>query len=116
MMNTWALSALWVGLALAATLLAIWFKVSTALSEIVVGPVAQLVIGVFLAQGGLAGNTQWITFLAGTGAIVPTFLASAEIERIAKYNRLLQIEWDLGAKARYAGASIYEHWNKPVSA
>jgi glutathione-regulated potassium-efflux system ancillary protein KefC len=66
MTNTWALCALWVGLALAATLLAIWFKISTALSEIVVGTVAQLVIGVFLAQGGLASNTQWITFLAGT--------------------------------------------------
>ena len=80
MMNTWALSALWVGLALAATLLAIWFKVSTALSEIVVGTVAQLVIGVFLAKEGLAGNTQWITFLAGTGAIVLTFLAGAELD------------------------------------
>ena len=78
--------SLWVGLALAATLLAIWFKISTALSEIVVGTVAQLVIGVFLtglfgfAQGGLAGNTQWITFLAGTGAIVLTFLAGAELD------------------------------------
>jgi Kef-type K+ transport system membrane component KefB len=80
MMNTWALSALWVGLALAATLLAIWFKISTALSEIVVGTVAQLVIGVFLAQGGLASSTQWITFLAGTGAIVLTFLAGAELD------------------------------------
>jgi Kef-type K+ transport system membrane component KefB len=86
MTNTWSLCALWVGLALAATLLAIWFKVSTALSEIVVGTVAQLVIGVFLtgifgfAQGGLAGNTQWITFLAGTGAIVLTFLAGAELD------------------------------------
>ena len=58
MMNTWALSALWVGLALAATLLAIWFKISTALSEIVAGTVAQLIIGVFLAQGWLLGNTQ----------------------------------------------------------
>ena len=37
MTNAWALSALWVGLALVATLLAIWFKVSTALSEILVG-------------------------------------------------------------------------------
>ncbi len=37
MTNTWDLCALWVGLALAATLLAIWFKISTALSEIVVG-------------------------------------------------------------------------------
>src|ERR1017187_4890579 len=80
MANTWALCALWVGLALVATLLAIWFKISTALSEIVVGTVAQLVIGVFLAQGGLAGNTPWIAFLAGTGAIVLTFLAGAELD------------------------------------
>lgn len=80
MTNMWALSALWVGLALAATLLAIWFRISTALSEIVVGTVAQLVIGVFLAQGGLLANTQWIAFLAGTGAIVLTFLAGAELD------------------------------------
>jgi Kef-type K+ transport system membrane component KefB len=82
MSNTWALSALWLGLALAATLLAIWFKISTALSEIVVGTVAQLVIGAFLAHGGLLGNTQWITFLAGTGAIVLTFLAGAELDPV----------------------------------
>ena len=82
MTNTWALCALWVGLALAATLLAIWFKISTALSEIVVGTVAQLVIGAFMAQGGLLGNTQWITFLAGTGAIVLTFLAGAELDPV----------------------------------
>ena len=75
MMNTWALSALWMGLALLATLLAIWFRVATALSEIVVGTVAQLVIGAVIGTGGLLGNTQWITFLAGTGAIVLTFLA-----------------------------------------
>ncbi len=80
MANPWVLSALWVGLALIATLLAIWFRVSTALSEIVVGTVAQLIIGAFLGTGGLLGNTQWITFLAGTGAIVLTFLAGAELD------------------------------------
>jgi Kef-type K+ transport system membrane component KefB len=80
MTNPWALSALWVGLALVATLLAIWFKISTALSEIVVGTVAQLIIGVMLGTNGLQGNTQWITFLAGTGAIVLTFLAGAELD------------------------------------
>ena len=42
MANTWVLSALWVGLALVATLFAIWFRMSTALSEIVVGTVDQL--------------------------------------------------------------------------
>src|ERR1700677_3613340 len=80
MMNTWVLSALWVGLALIATLIAIWFRMSTALSEIVVGTVAQLIIGAAFARGGLLGNTEWITFLAGTGAIVLTFLAGAELD------------------------------------
>lgn len=80
MANTWVLSALWVGLALIATLLAIWFRMSTALSEIVVGTVAQLVIGAAFGRGGLLGSTEWITFLAGTGAIVLTFLAGAELD------------------------------------
>jgi Kef-type K+ transport system membrane component KefB len=35
-----------------------------------------------MAQGGLLGNTQWITFLAGTGAIVLTFLAGAELDPV----------------------------------
>jgi nucleotide-binding universal stress UspA family protein len=43
MQNVWALASLWVGPALVATLLAIWFKISTALTEIVVGTVAQIV-------------------------------------------------------------------------
>ncbi len=37
-------------------------------------------------------------------------------ERIAKYNRLLEVERELGSKARYAGASIYERWNHSVQA
>jgi glutathione-regulated potassium-efflux system ancillary protein KefC len=45
MINTWVLCALWVGLALVATLFAIWLRMSTALSEIAVGTVAQLIIG-----------------------------------------------------------------------
>ena len=78
--NVWFLAALWVGLALVATLLAIWFRVSTALSEIVVGTVAQLIIGVAIGGAGLGSQTPWVTFLAGTGAIVLTFLAGAELD------------------------------------
>lgn len=33
-------------------------------------------------------------------------------ERVAKYNRLLAIERELGDKARYAGSKIYERWKK----
>jgi glutathione-regulated potassium-efflux system ancillary protein KefC len=80
MQNVWVLASLWVGLALIATLLAIWFKVSTALTEIVVGTVAQLIMGAVVGPTGLAAKTEWITFLAGTGAIVLTFLAGAELD------------------------------------
>jgi len=78
--NIWFLAALWVGLALVATLFAIWFRVSTALSEIVVGTVAQLAIGVAIGGAGLGAQTSWVAFLAGTGAIVLTFLAGAELD------------------------------------
>src|SRR5580658_4435124 len=82
MQNVWALASLWVGLALIATLLAIWFKISTALSEIVVGTVAQLIIGAVVGPTGLGAKSEWITFLAGTGAIVLTFLAGAELDPV----------------------------------
>ncbi len=78
--NFWALAALWVGLALVATLLAIWFKISTALTEIVVGTVAQLIIGALFGSVGLGAKTEWVSFRADTGAIVLTFLAGAELD------------------------------------
>src|SRR5712692_593460 len=82
MENVWFLAAVWVGLALIATLLAIWLKVPTALSEIVVGTVAQLVIGVIVGPNALGSSSAWVTFLAGTGAIVLTFLAGAELDPV----------------------------------
>ncbi len=35
-------------------------------------------------------------------------------ERVAKYNRLLEIEQELGNKAKYAGHSAYAKWDQPV--
>lgn len=79
MHEVWGLAALWLGLALIATLLSIWFRIATALSEIVVGTVAQLIIGAFIGTT-LGSDTGWIKFLSGTGAIVLTFLAGAELD------------------------------------
>jgi hypothetical protein len=45
MHEVWGQAALRLGLALVATLISIWLRVATALSEIIVGTVAQLVIG-----------------------------------------------------------------------
>src|ERR1700730_6906679 len=80
MTSVWALAALWLGLALIASLLSIWFRISTALSEIVVGTVAQLIIGAVVGSGALGAKASWVSFLAGTGAIVLTFLAGAELD------------------------------------
>ena len=80
MTSVWALAALWLGLALVATLLSIWLRVATALSEIVVGTVAQLIIGALIGKAVLGTSESWITFLSGTGAIVLTFLAGAELD------------------------------------
>lgn len=80
MTEVWALAALWLGLALIATLLSIWLRISTALSEIVVGTIAQLIIGAVLGATVLGTDQSWIKFLSGIGAIVLTFLAGAELD------------------------------------
>jgi glutathione-regulated potassium-efflux system ancillary protein KefC len=80
MTEVWALAALWLGLALAASLLSIWLRISTALSEIVVGTIAQLVIGALIGSAILGTDESWIKFLSGLGAIVLTFLAGAELD------------------------------------
>lgn len=80
MTEIWAQAALWLGLALVATLLSIWLKVATALSEMVVGTIAQLIIGAALGGALLAGDATWLKFLSGAGAILLTFLAGAELD------------------------------------
>ncbi len=80
MTETWALATLWLGLALVATLLSIWLGIATALSEIVVGTVAQLIIGAAIGGAVLGTDQSWIKFLSGTGAILLTFLAGAELD------------------------------------
>lgn len=82
MTAVWALAALWLGLALIATLLAIWFRVSTALTEIIVGTVAQFILGGLIGADVLGTNESWVKFLAGLGAIVLTFLAGAELDPV----------------------------------
>lgn len=80
MEQVWFSAALWLGLALVATLLSIWLRISVALTEIVIGTVAQLVIGAALGPTILDANESWVKFMAGVGAIVLTFLAGAELD------------------------------------
>ncbi len=80
MMQTWFQASLWLLLALTATLISVRLKIATALSEIVVGTVAQLVIGALIGGAFLGTDQSWVKFLSGTGAMVLTFLAGAELD------------------------------------
>src|SRR5947199_1826950 len=71
--NVWFIAAIWMALALAASLISIWAGISVALVEILVGVIA----GNFL---GIHATTDWINFLALLGSGVLTFLAGAEID------------------------------------
>lgn len=96
--NIWLIAAVWMGLALAGSVISIWTGISVALVEILVGVVAgnlavsfeggSLQIG--LASAGSAGqmhhllqSTEWTNFLALLGSGVLTFLAGAEIDPIS---------------------------------
>ena len=70
--NANLVAALWIGLALVASLLSIRVGISVALIEIVLGVVGGNFLGLH--------TTSWIDSLASFGAVLLTFLAGAEID------------------------------------
>ena len=112
MTEIYGLAALWLGLALVATLLSIWLRVATALSEIVVGTIAQLVIGAIVGTAVLGADETWIKFLSGTGAIVLTFLAGAELDPVV-FRRQWKEATAIGLVSFFApflGCAAAAHW------
>ncbi|MCC6362266.1 MAG: cation:proton antiporter [Bryobacterales bacterium] len=119
--QVWFVAALWLLLALLAVLLANCFHISTALSEIVVGTVAQLVIGAVAGSEALGAKASWVGFLAGTGAIVLTFLAGAELDPAifrAKWKESCAVGI-VGFAGPFLGAALIAHyvllWSWPAS-
>lgn len=80
MTEVWILASVWIALALVSTFISVWLGIATALSEILVGIVAQALIVYYFAGYSLGTGESWITFLAGAGAIILTFLAGAELD------------------------------------
>jgi Kef-type K+ transport system membrane component KefB len=75
MATLWLTAAAWAVLALAAGMAAKRTGVSVALVEIIVGIIAGNFLGI-----APTSKTEWVTFLAGFGSILLTFMAGAEIE------------------------------------
>src|SRR5580698_4571433 len=93
MQTVWLQSALWLGLALLASLISIRVAISVALIEIVVGAIAGNLIGLHI--------TEWVNFLAGT-----------EIDpRIVRKHFWSSMSIGImGFFAPYIGVLVYAHW------
>ncbi|MGA4644848.1 cation:proton antiporter [Limisphaera sp. 4302-co] len=79
--NIWFIAAIWIGLALLASLISIRLGISVALIEILVGVAAG---NLHFGDGhSLLRSTDWTNFLAMLGSGVLTFLAGAEIDPVA---------------------------------
>ncbi len=101
---TWQVAALWIGMALLASLLSVRLGMSVALVEICVG----------FAGGNLLDlhATAWIDFLAAVGSVLLTFLAGAEIdlaELRGKWKETLSIGL-ASFLAPFFGAMAYAYW------
>lgn len=104
MENAWLASALWIGLALIASLISIRLAISVALIEIIVGSFGGNFLGLH--------TTPWVNYLAGVGSILLTFLAGAEIdpEVVRRHFWASVTIGATGFAAPFAGVLLYTHY------
>ena len=80
MEQIFTIAALWLGLAVLSAVVAYHLRVSIALIEICVGVLVVAVAGSLGKADALCSNSEWLRFLAASGAVLLTFLAGAELE------------------------------------
>lgn len=80
MLEIYWIAALWLFLAIISTILANHLKMSTALMEICIGAIAGYFVFKFIGEDILKPNSEWLKFIASTGAIILTFLAGTELD------------------------------------
>lgn len=80
MEHIFIIASLWLGLAVFSAIIAYHLRVSIALVEICVGVVAAAAAGYLGKADALGSNSEWLRFLAASGAVLLTFLAGAELE------------------------------------
>lgn len=121
METTYATATLWIGLGLVATLAAWRLRISSALTEILVGIAAAVIAARVAGPDALGSRLPWLTFLASTGSVVLTFLAGAELDPAA-----LRVKWKevwvvglVGFMAPFLGCAAIARfllgWSGPAS-
>jgi Kef-type K+ transport system membrane component KefB len=104
MEQIWFVAAVWIALALAASLISVRIGISVALVEILVGTLGGNILHLH--------PTDWINVLAGFGSVLLTFLAGAEIDPVA-----LRKQWKASLAIGFVsflgpflGAMAYTYW------
>jgi len=121
MEHIYTLAALWLGLAVLSAVVAYHLRVSIALVEICVGVIAAAVAGYFGKADALGFNSEWLRFVAASGAILLTFLAGAELEPDVIQKRLKEVTVVglIGFFAPFLGCTIIARyvleWNLQAS-
>ncbi|MBI2440050.1 MAG: cation:proton antiporter [Lentisphaerae bacterium] len=121
MESIFAIAAIWLGLAVLATVIAYHLKISIALIEICIGVAAAAVANHFFGENALGSNLEWLRFLAATGAILLTFLAGAELDPkvMSSKKKEVFIVGLVGFLAPFLGcaaiARFILHWNIQAS-
>lgn len=102
--HQWLTAALWIGLALLASLISIRVAISVALLEILVGAFAGNLLGLQV--------TPWVNYLAGVGSILLTFLAGAEVDpTVVRKHFWVSVGMGLlGFALPFLGVLAYTHW------
>ncbi len=105
-------ASLWLALAVVSALIASSLGLSVALVEICVGVAAAAATGWFGLGDVLAAHSEWVRFLAGSGAVVLTFLAGAELDPDIIRTKLTEVSLvgSVGFLAPLLGCAAVAHY------
>ena len=121
MLQVFALATGWIALALLATVLAKRLQISIALMEICVGVLAGAVVSYFWGPESFGANSEWIKFVAASGAVLLTFLAGAELEPQVMKTKIKEVGFvgAVGFLAPFLGCALVARylldWDIPAS-
>ena len=114
-------ATVWLALAVISTMIANKLKISMALIEICIGAIAGYIVSKFIGVDVIYSNSEWLKFIASSGAVLLTFLAGAELEPDSLRKKLKEISVVglVGFFAPFLGctavAKFILHWSTGAS-
>ncbi|MCX7737347.1 MAG: cation:proton antiporter [Candidatus Kapabacteria bacterium] len=112
MFEIFLIASVWLFLAIISTIIANKLKISIALIEITIGAIFGLIAIELNFVEKIHANSEWLRFVASSGAILLTFLAGAELEPEALKKRFNEVSvvGIIGFLAPFIGATLISYY------